>query len=155
MTDEMIDTIEEEKDPVDIINELKENSVSKDEFNKLKAQNTKLLNALAKGEKMTTEESKPVDRAKLVNELYGTDRKPLSNLEYATKTMELRDAIIAAGEPDPFLPNGHMITPTTEDITEANKLAEVFKECIDYAQGDDGVFTNELMRRTMDVRVKR
>ena len=47
------------------------------------------------------------------------------------------------------------IVPTTEDIECANRVAEVVKECIEYADGDSQLFTNELNRRTVDVALPR
>lgn len=147
-----IETIDVEQDPVDLIQELRDNSVPKAEFDKLKAQNTKLLKALANGEKI---ENKPaVDVDALRRELFGDDRKPMNNVQIASKMMELREALIDAGEADPFLPSGHQVAPTNDDVEAANRVAEIFKECLDYARGDNAVFTNELQRRTLDVRIK-
>ena len=42
------------------------------------------------------------------------------------------------------------ISPTEEDIKCAEKVADVFQQCIDYAKGDPTVFTNELQRRTLN-----
>ena len=58
------------------------------------------------------------------------------------------------GQPDPFIPVGKQISPSREDIEIAEKVAQVYKECIEYANGDSEVFTNELMRRTRDVRLR-
>ena len=90
----------------------------------------------------------------LRNELFNSPRE-LTNLEYVTKAMELREALIENGEPDPFLPVGKQISPTRDDLEGAEKVAQVYKECIDYAEGDSEVFTNELMRRTRDVKLPR
>ena len=68
--------------------------------------------------------------------------------------MELRKQLIAKGEPDPFLPVGQQIQPTDFDIQTADKVASVLQECVDYADGDSEVFTNELMRRTIDVKIR-
>lgn len=140
-----------EQDPVDIIEDLRNNSVSKSEFDKLKAQNTKLLKALANGEKI--ESKATVDMKTLRNELYGSNRKDLNNVDYVSKTLQLRQAIMDEGGADPFLPIGHQIAPTKEDIAAATNLAEVLQDCLDYAQGDNAVFTNELQRRTLDIRI--
>ena len=88
------------------------------------------------------------------NELFNSPRE-LNNLEYITKAMELREALMENGEPDPFLPVGKQISPTRDDLEGAEKVAQVYKECIDYAEGDSEVFTNELMRRTRDVKLPR
>ena len=74
----------------------------------------------------------------------------LNNLEYITKTLELRDALLEKGEPDPFLPISSKNTPTIEEITKANNVAEAFRSCVEYAAGDSEIFTQELMRITND-----
>lgn len=142
-----------EQDPIDIITDLRNNTVSKNEYDKLKAQNSKLLQALAKGEQINVQQNDVVDVDKLRRELYASDAKPLSNLEYAQKTLQLRKAIMDAGGVDPMVPSGVMIAPTQEDYACANNLAQVLQDCIDAANGDSGIFTAELQRRTRDVRL--
>ena len=140
------------------IKELKENSVNRSEYDKLRAENKKLIDAVVNGqpgqeEPAVSKHSKEqIDD--LRNELFNSPRE-LNNLEYVTKAMELREALIENGEPDPFLPVGKQISPTRDDIEGAEKVAQVYKECIDYAEGDSEVFTNELMRRTRDVKLPR
>ena len=135
------------------IKNLKENSVSKDDYNKLKADNKKLIDALANGTQMDVVESKTSSVEK-INELRtklfskGTN---LNNLEYCDTALQLREALIDKGERDPFLPFGHNVIATESDIESANRVASIMKECIDYADGDSDVFTNELQRRTVDV----
>lgn len=72
----------------------------------------------------------------------------LTNLEYAQRVLDLRNELLARGEADPFLPNGHNVVIDNFSIEKANNVADVFQQCIDYAQGDNEAFTNELMRRT-------
>ena len=140
------------------IKELKQNSVDRSEYDKLRAENKKLIDAVVNGQP-GQEEQVVVKHSKeqiddLRNELFNSP-KELSNLEYITKAMELREALIENGEPDPFLPVGKQISPTRDDLEGAEKVAQVYKECIDYAEGDSEVFTNELMRRTRDVKLPR
>ena len=140
------------------IKELKENSVNRSEYEKLRAENKKLIDTVVNGlpgqeEQVVVKHSKEqIDD--LRNDLFNSP-KELSNLEYVTKAMELREALIENGEPDPFLPVGKQISPTRDDIEGAEKVAQVYKECIEYAEGDSEVFTNELMRRTRDVKLPR
>ena len=140
------------------IKELKQNSVDRSEYDKLRAENKKLIDAVVNGQP-GQEEQVVVKHSKeqiddLRNELFNSP-KELNNLEYITKAMELREALIENGEPDPFLPVGKQISPTRDDLEGAEKVAQVYKECIDYAEGDSEVFTNELMRRTRDVKLPR
>ena len=140
------------------IKELKENSVNRSEYDKLRAENKKLIDAVVNAQP-GQEEQVVVKHSKeqiddLRNELFNSPRE-LNNLEYVTKAMELREALIENGEPDPFLPVGKQISPTRDDLEGAEKVAQVYKECIEYAEGDSEVFTNELMRRTRDVKLPR
>ena len=140
------------------IKELKEKSVDRSEYDKLRAENKKLIDAVVNGqpgqeEPVVSKHSKEkIDE--LRNDLFNSP-KELNNLEYITKAMELREALMENGEPDPFLPVGKQISPTRDDIEGAEKVAQVYKECIEYADGDSEVFTNELMRRTRDVKLPR
>ena len=140
------------------IKELKQNSVDRSEYDKLRAENKRLIDAVVNGQP-GQEEQVVVKHSKeqiddLRNDLFNSPRE-LNNLEFITKTMELREALMENGEPDPFLPVGKQISPTRDDIEGAEKVAQVYKECIDYAEGDSEVFTNELMRRTRDVKLPR
>lgn len=140
------------------IKELKQNSVDRSEYDKLRAENKKLIDAVVNGQPgqeepvLTKHSREQIDD--LRNELFNSP-KELNNLEYITKAMELREALMENGEPDPFLPVGKQISPTRDDLEGAEKVAQVYKECIEYAEGDSEVFTNELMRRTRDVKLPR
>ena len=135
---------------IEAIREMKANSVDRKAYDKLKEENKQLLDTLINGGQVVQQApAKEVDIDALRNRLADVD-SPLSNLEYAKTAIELRDALLEKGEDDPFLPWGHNISPTAEDYEAANRVADVFKECIEYADGDSEIFTNELMRRTND-----
>lgn len=140
------------------IKELKENSVDRSEYDKLRAENKKLIDAVVNGQPGQEEQAVSKHSKEQIddlrNQLFNSPRE-LNNLEFITKAMELREALIENGEPDPFLPVGKQISPTRDDIEGAEKVAQVYKECIEYADGDSEVFTNELMRRTRDVKLPR
>ena len=146
------------QDYIKAIKDLKQNSVDRSEYEKLRAENKKLIDTVVNGlpgqeEQVVVKHSKEqIDD--LRNDLFNSPRE-LTNLEFITKTMELREALMENGEPDPFLPVGKQISPTRDDIEGAEKVAQVYKECIEYAEGDSEVFTNELMRRTRDVKLPR
>ena len=139
-----------ETDYIAEIQKLKASTVSIDDYNRLKNDNKKLINALATGEGVATAAPEP---EKNINELRNKllkDGSNLNNLEYVQAAVELRDALIAQGQRDPFLPYGEGVLPTAEDIECANRVASVYKECIEYADGDPDIFTSELQRRTVD-----
>lgn len=139
-----------EFDPIEEIKKLKENSVSKEEYNKLKAENGKLMKTLIEGGQIQDNNKTTKTSKELREELFGSES--LTNLEYCTKVMELRDAVMAEGGNDPFLPFGLKISPTREDMEAAERLATVLKDTIEYANGDSQLFTAELQRVTRDVR---
>jgi hypothetical protein len=146
----------EEVDPntdyIQALKELKEKSVDRAEYDKLRAENKKLLDSIVNGTEVAQTDAK---EKKSIEELRSAYLKEdQSNLEYITNTLALREAIIADGKPDPFLPIGEQILPTDDDVAKANKVAEVLQECVDYAEGDSAVFTNELQRRLVDVKIR-
>lgn len=153
--EENVVTVEDNtNDYIDQIKKLKENSVSKDDYNKLKADNKKLIDALANGTPMEGVVEPKVSAVENINnlrsKLFGKGDN-LTNLDYCKAAVELRDALIEKGERDPFLPFGHNVVATESDHETANRVASVMKECINYADGDSDIFTNELQRRTVDV----
>lgn len=130
---------------IDEIAKLKKETVSLDDYKKLEAENKNLLNSIVNDLYPAKEEDKEVAD---INELRKRLRKDdPSNLEYVKNVLELRDAVLANGGNDPFLPYGKKIVPTNDDIEAANRVATVLKECVDYANGDSLLFTNELYRR--------
>lgn len=137
-----------EVDYISAINEMKQNTVSREMYDKVCADNKKLLDTLVSGGQLS-EEVQPVNIDECRKKLFNTDGT-ISNLEYWDNALKLRQALIDKGERDPFLPYGQNISPENEDIATAEKVAQVVQECIDYAQGDPDVFTNELQRRTLD-----
>ena len=144
-------TTETEFDPVQAINELKQNSVSKEEYNKVVSEKNKYLKALIDGNQIAEAQPKePVDIEALSKDLNGGS-KDLTNLEYAQKSLELRDALIERDGVDIFVGRGSKLTPTDDDYEAAQRVADAFKQCIDVAQGDSEIFTRELMRITEDV----
>ena len=140
---------------LDEIQNLKANSVSKDEYAKLQEDNKRLLKSLVNGTPVADGQGSPekVDINALRKDLFMNEN--LSNLEYWQNALKLRQELIDSGRPDPFLPQGVNINPTSEDREAANRVAEVMQECIDYAEGDSQIFTAELMRRTNDVKIIR
>ena len=128
------------------IQELKQNSVNRSDYDKLKAENKKLIEAVVNGQTIEVNQGpkyRPVNEIR--EELFNHEH---SNLDYVKLALELRSALIAKGETDPFLPVGSQISPTADDEEKAEKVAQIYQECIDYADGDSKLFTQELMRRT-------
>ena len=142
-------------DYIDQIKKLKENSVSKDDYDKLRLDNKRLIDALANGTQMDVVESKTstVDKINELRTKLFSKGNDLNNLEYCKAAVELRDALIENEERDPFLPFGHNVVATESDHETAERVANIMRECIEYADGDSNIFTNELQRRTVDISI--
>ena len=151
MTDEQNVTgevVDSNADYIAAINELKQNSVDRAKYEQLRADNKRLLDSLVNG---STIELPKAEVKPDINELRkAAFKEDQSNLEYITNALKLRTALIESGQADPFLPCGEKTLPTDADVATANRVASVLQECVDLADGDSQIFTNELMRRTVD-----
>ena len=134
------------QDYLSAIKDLKQNSVDRAEYEKLKAENKKLIDAVVNRTPSSEQEEKTYRDVDVIrDELFNHEH---TNLDYMKLALELRNTLIAKGERDPFLPYGAQIAPTIEDEEKAEKAAQIYQECIDYADGDPKLFTQELQRRT-------
>lgn len=142
-------------DYVAAIKELKENSVPKEEYDRVLARERELLDAYLNGSKKAEEEdNKPQEKSESVEELREelfSGKKKHTDLEYVTKAMKLRKQLIDRGEMDPFLPVTISGLPTADDVFKAEQCAQVYQECIDIADGDPEVFKREFARRVVDI----
>ena len=133
---------------IEAIKEMKANTVDKEAYLKLKEENKQLLNSLVNGEEIKGQDAEQKESIEeLRSKLFGTKRKDLNNLDFVENALKLRNALMEAGQTDPFVPNGSKIKPTDEDFAKAKKVADTLQECVDYADGDPDVFTDELKRR--------
>lgn len=131
------------------INNLRENTVSREEYERIKNDNKELAKALINGTGatipgITKPEQKP-DLDDLRKKLF--TKKSKNDLEYFTNLLALRDGIMADGQPDPFLPINREFRATAQDEADAERIATQIKEAIEYADGDPAVFSNDLRRR--------
>ena len=151
---ERIDAVDNQEvdttqDYISAISEIKKNSVTRESYDKVKAENKKLLDALVNGKDIDIKKEEPVDINQLRKDLFNKD-KQMSNLDYVSTALKLRDALLEKGERDPFLPVGEKVSLTAEHYETAEKVATVLKECVEFADGDSGIFSAELQRRTQE-----
>lgn len=148
---------EQKKTDIDLakeILELKEKSVSKEDYGKLQRENQELKGLLLNGR---TLEQKPAPTKESLQELYKKWQAPnQTNIEYCNNMLAYRKALMESGEVDPFLPFGkdHGI-PTNEEIASAEKVARVIEECIKESNGDSEIFTAMLNSRMVDPSIKK
>lgn len=135
-------TDQENQDYIDAINELKNNSVSKDKYDRVIAENKKLLKSLTSGEQIEV----PAPKTPTIEETVAplADRSSeLFNLDWAEKTMAFREAVMSRGLRDPFLPQGPGVVPTDRNRENARAMETALKHCIEKADGDNAVFLAE------------
>ena len=136
---------------IDTINEIKANSVSKEKYDQLVKERDGLVEALKSGEQVNlVNPEKEVDIDELRNDLYGDPDKAIPWVEYFEKSLKLRDALIERGEQDPMIPRGSDYEFKQSDEDQINADWEQIREILEYAQGDNQAFINELARRMPD-----
>ena len=133
--------------------EIRETMIDRAEYDRIKNDNKKLINALANGETVAGAPASAADNAERINDLrkklFNKDAQ-MSNLEYAETALQLRDLIIDNGGADIFLPRGHEVLATNADVEAASRVADVLRYCVEYAEGNSDIFTDELQRRMID-----
>lgn len=147
--------------PLEQLEALRANTVDKAEYERVVAERNQMFQSLATQPRTNAAPEAPkVDTAKRMAELraglglYGEDCQ-LSNLDYWKDTLELRELILDQGGRDPFLPYGKDNAIDDDDIKTANRIAAGVQSCIDYADGDRDIFTNELQRIIVDTPIAR
>lgn len=132
---------------IEAIKEMKANSVSKDAYKKLQDENKKLLESLIAGETIEAPKTTVEEKVDL-NALRKHLDEAESPIDYCKTSLKLHEETLKQLGYNDYLPNGKKIRPTKEDEEKANLFIEQIKECIDYADGDDQLFIQELQRRT-------
>ena len=151
MTEEIIENNTNEStdtDYIEVINNLRANTVSKDKFQKLKEENRRLLDTLVNGNQVEAPNTPKETNEELRKDLF---TKKLSNLEFVKKTLQLRQNILDEKGEDIFAPDGPQFSFSDEDRRDAQRVADALQSCVDVADGNSSIFTNELQRILKDV----
>ena len=143
-----------EENIVQALAELKRNSVSKEEYERVLKLNKDLVEQMVNEQEVETNVETNTNYDEIIKEaqtkLFSGDAD-LNNLEFCETALQLRDAVLAKTGEDIFVGRGHNISPDESDYEKAENVATVMRECIEYAQGDSSIFTMELQRRTNEV----
>ena len=139
------------QDYIDAIQELKSTTVSKDRYDAIVQERNALIKTLSNGGTIEGQ-SIPTKRtaAEIRSDIFGNGRKPLTPNEYVELSLELREAVLEEDGEDIFVAKGHHVAPTAEDYATSEKVATIYRECLDYANGDSAAFIGELQRRMVD-----
>ena len=152
MENEQLEQQGDNSEYIETIKKMKETTVPREDYLKLKEENKQLLNTILEGGEMEAAATTPQKRSadEIRADLFSEKAENMSNLDFAQAILELREAILDEGGIDPFVPQGNKIYAEDSDFAAADKVAEALKSCIEYADGNSEVFTNELMRITVD-----
>lgn len=137
------------------LNGLKNDMVSKEEYDKVLQENQEYAKTVkdlfnGEGSGQSQKEEDTVDCSKLKKDLSSGN---LSNLDYVKTALKLREEVMKEGKEDPFVPQGINIHATAEDVMAANRVAEALQYCVDNCEGDSGVFTAMLQSITNDTKI--
>lgn len=138
---------------IDAINEMKANSVPRSDYDKIRDENKKLLEAMVNGktsESSSTEDTTKPTIQELRDKAYGKDAEKLTDLEYVTTVLDLRDALLEEEGIDHMIPQGKKYSPDYNDQFCAQKVYEGLRHCVEVADGDNDVFIQEITRITAD-----
>lgn len=140
--------VDDNTDYIEAIQSLKQNSVDKSKYDALRLENKRLLQAVVNGQEVAQEvKEKEVDIQELRNKLASSSEEGMTNLDYISTALKLREAVMKEGGTDPFVPVGSKYSPTQIDYERANRVASILQEMVDDSNGDPNVFLNEYQRR--------
>lgn len=140
---------------IEAISKLKSTTVSKELYDKAIEENKTLLDSIVNGmpgpSGNDTAESKP-DLKQLKDALFKPE-KELNNLEYITRALAYREALLEETGKDCFVGYSHLDPNFNKEEAEAQaqKVADVYEQCIQKSGGNPEAFTLYLQQRTNDV----
>ena len=132
-TDNDLDLLEE-------IKNLKNNSVSKEEYNKVIEKNKSLMKQIINGVGTRQETDEPIDLQEVRKDIFERNDK-LSNREFWKQVLTLRKERLEKEGVDVFCPRGNKTRYTREDIETANHLAETIQHIIEDSEENPALFT--------------
>ena len=132
----------EDQNLLEEVKKLKENTVSKEEYERLLKRNKELTQNWMQ-QTPAEKQDDPDTIESLRKELYSDDRKDMTNLEATQKILKLRSKVIEAGGKDPFLSTD---ANSEEEISTAERVAEGLQSMVDEADGNSAYF-NALMQK--------
>lgn len=121
---------------IDAIREMQKNSVSRDKYNKLEAENKQLLDTLVNGgtiEQVNVEPEKTTDDLRKM--IGNADKTKLNSYEFIKASLELRDKVMAETGDDIFAKDS-----SYEAMTKAQRTASIYQQCLDASNGNPQEF---------------
>ena len=134
-------TIKEGEGDLDLLKkykELQDNSVSKEEYEKVLKEKKDIISQVLNGQTPNEEQdNRSIDD---IRKVLFKENSNLTNREYVENALALREKILAEGGRDPFLPYGEKISPDDNDYMVVDRVVKSLEDCLKIANGDDDVF---------------
>ena len=134
----------ENKSELDLLKEiqkLKEDSVSKEDYEKLLKEKEEIVKQVINGDPVKKENQTKKPLEELIKDCQKED---ITNLEYITNVLKAREACIEEKGYDPFAGR------KGENAEKAANVAKVLQECVEEAQGRPSQFNAILQDRMID-----
>ena len=139
----------EDQNLLEEVQKLKDNTVPKAEYDRLLKRNKELTQAWMNNQQQQQKQEDPDTIESLREELYSENRKEMTNLEAAQKTLKLRQKIIDSGKTDPFLSTNPKAEYSEEEIRTAERVADGLQNMVDEADGNAAYF-NAMLKAQVD-----
>ena len=120
------------------LKEQKENSVSKEEFERVQKEKEELTKAIIDGSGLLNQSNKETHEVPLKDLAKSVLEDGIGNLEYAKRALAYREEFMKKFGKDPFAPNHAEMTE--HDSARAEAVAEIMADCIEAAQGSESVY---------------
>ena len=125
---------------LDEMKKLKENTVSKEEYEKERAKNKELMRRLVEGGGQDVKTDDTVDLNKIREDLFTNNAEGLSKREFWQRVLTLRHERLKNEGVDIFLPKGRKTRYTRLDIESANRLDETITQMIEDSEDNPALF---------------
>lgn len=122
---------------------------TREEMARMAEDNKAIMKQLLEGGEFQT--PKQEDTRSIPDIIKAMNSDNISDVEYATLALAYRDKCISEGYGDPFVGKGHKYTADEREAEKAQNFADSIKHCIEYSEGNNEVFINEVNRITVDV----
>ena len=141
-------TEDQDFDLLNQVEEMKKNSVPKEEYEKLKEKNKMLMKRIVEGGGQRDKAEETVDLGKIREELFVKNAEGLSKRDFWEKVLTLRHERLKNEGVDIFLPRGSKTRYTRLDIESANKVDETISQMLEDTKDNpeyfDTLFNNAL-----------
>lgn len=138
--EEVVIETDDDLNLLDEMKKLKENSVSKEEYEKERAKNKELMRRLVEGGGQDVKTDDTVDLNKIREDLFTNNAEGLSKREFWQRVLTLRHERLKNEGVDIFLPKGRKTRYTRLDIESANRLDETISQMIEDSEDNPALF---------------